>query len=138
MRSLDCDRSSGRSRIGTLKQLADALGFKLRSFFGAIEDWNPPVATCRVGSGKLRSFFGAIEDWNPVVRILIAIAGKDCDRSSGRSRIGTVQFSPKHWVTRWIAIVLRGDRGLEPDKPPKPDKDPRYCDRSSGRSRIGT
>ena len=84
-----CDRSSGRSRIGTCRvdipkdppSIAIVLrgdrGLErsspwdqpqaphgLRSFFGAIEDWNfaigIPISTAIV----LRSFFGAIEDWN--------------------------------------------------------------------------
>ena len=37
-----------------------------------------------------------------------------------------------------IAIVLRGDRGLEQFAPPEPQKLLPDCDRSSGRSRIGT
>ena len=131
-----CDRSSGRSRFGThypgmgekegriaivlrgdrgLEQSLTGLTIaaaKLRSFFGAIEDWNhgdvqffPTAAhiaiVLRGDRGlepagtvfsekaiELRSFFGAIEDWNS-------------------TKLG--KFSR----TRWIAIVLRGDRGLE-------------------------
>ena len=41
----------------------------------------------------------------------------DCDRSSGRSRIGTVRSSAMVIESPDIAIVLRGDRGLEPILP---------------------
>ena len=64
------------------------IGFELRSFFGAIEDWNFQVGQRYVGGLQLRSFFGAIEDWN-------------------QSKIKPVGVPPP------IAIVLRGDRGLE-------------------------
>ena len=61
---MDCDRSSGRSRIGTqIKEMVGVLEAKLRSFFGAIEDWNPILRFIDIRI-KLRSFFGAIEDWN--------------------------------------------------------------------------
>ena len=37
----------------------------LRSFFGAIEDWNcDDFVDFGIGEIALRSFFGAIEDWN--------------------------------------------------------------------------
>ena len=38
---------------------------KLRSLFGAIEDWNMITAQLRDSRHVLRSLFGAIEDWNP-------------------------------------------------------------------------
>ena len=87
-RSINCDRSSGRSRIGT--------------------------------------------DRHEGSRVRV----DDCDRSSGRSRIGTLlRLVGREWVP--IAIVLRGDRGLEPESLHSPPI-PIHCDRSSGRSRIGT
>ena len=64
-------------------------------------------------SKKLRSFFGAIEDWNQDHSQTIA-------------------------ALRTIAIVLRGDRGLEPKTTRDATRDATNCDRSSGRSRIGT
>ena len=83
----------------------------LRSFFGAIEDWNLWGLVILADVLGLRSFFGAIEDWN-FVAVALGLLTVDCDRSSGRSRIGTkTQLHPR----------LR-----------------RHCDRSSGRSRIGT
>ena len=39
-RAVGCGRPSGRSRIGTLLLLSPNSGAKLRSPFGAIEDWN--------------------------------------------------------------------------------------------------
>ena len=85
----DCDRLSGRSRIGTTAPVVAGGYAPLRSSFGAIEDWNHDgrsvarsFAHCdrlsgrsRIGTGglsdkqkqeQLRSSFGAIEDWNPV------------------------------------------------------------------------
>ena len=62
--------------------------------------------------GKLRSFFGAIEDWNKGKQDFTDRLGKHCDRSSGRSRIGT-QNARTYYSEILIAIVLRGDRGLE-------------------------
>ena len=61
----NCDRSSGRSRIGTLESYVEGL--------------------------------------NP----------ENCDRSSGRSRIGTKMAQSEKCIMPKIAIVLRGDRGLE-------------------------
>ena len=83
----DCDRLSGRSRIGTLTLSSKPIYHILRSSFGAIEDWNVKGRTdvvggancdrlsgrSRIGTGvgsgagvgvELRSSFGAIEDWN--------------------------------------------------------------------------
>ena len=64
----------------------------------------------------MRSFFGAIEDWN-TPPLQDDGPSTDCDRSSGRSRIGT---HPRSRTTAplQIAIVLRGDRGLEPAAAP--------------------
>ena len=42
----------------------DITGGRLRSFFGAIEDWNWHLSIQGSMSRLLRSFFGAIEDWN--------------------------------------------------------------------------
>ena len=71
---------------GSLRPLTPGRG--LRSSFGAIEDWN--------------------RDWNPR-----GLANGNCDRLSGRSRIGTRRASKK------LSAIP-------------------YCDRLSGRSRIGT
>ena len=68
---------------------------------------NPIVANNNQG---LRSFFGAIEDWNLAERCSLYLH-QYCDRSSGRSRIGTCAIGEKRLPL--IAIVLRGDRGLE-------------------------
>ena len=95
----------------TLSIAVEAYCYPLRSFFGAIEDWNrliervkvctniaivlrgdrglelevgQTIGHCRRG---LRSFFGAIEDWNMGKVMGVAM--------------------------QQIAIVLRGDRGLE-------------------------
>ena len=113
-RSINCDRSSGRSRIGTAsKSTWEALRLRLRSFFGAIEDWNQSLKALghsqtqiaivlrgdrgleqnyhhynKTRGQGLRSFFGAIEDWN--------------SPASNRSVNSNA-----------TAIVLRGDRGLE-------------------------
>ena len=88
---IDCDRSSGRSRIGTPRSRPGRKPGRLRSFFGAIEDWNIILNCCCVTHPKLRSFFGAIEDWNACRHVGIVII-PNCDRSSGRSRIGTLKF----------------------------------------------
>ena len=37
---------------------------RLRSLFGAIEDWNVLTVSHEKVITKLRSLFGAIEDWN--------------------------------------------------------------------------
>ena len=66
----DCDRSSGRSRIGTVHQMRSNTR-SLRSFFGAIEDWNISVCLLLQNTLRLRSFFGAIEDWNRIRRLLV-------------------------------------------------------------------
>ena len=64
------------------------LGFvRLRSLFGAIEDWNL-TCLCLCLCLRLRSLFGAIEDWN------------------------ASSPAPKT-VATGIAVALRGDRGLE-------------------------
>ena len=84
----------------------------MRSFFGAIEDWNNRGLTEDFLAYALRSFFGAIEDWN-------------CSGNPSDPRVS-------------IAIVLRGDRGLEPEYSNRGLAGSTHCDRSSGRSRIGT
>ena len=87
--SLYCDRLSGRSRIGTKVSPSDIIQSGLRSSFGAIEDWNYAVSNVKVIVLVLRSSFGAIEDWN-------------------------LARSPSGLYLCLIAIVFRGDRGLEP------------------------
>ena len=108
----------------------------LRSSFGAIEDWNLYSAVNGALKKGLRSSFGAIEDWNrsagwwrgAVCSIAIVFRGDrglelfgllgllgnglDCDRLSGRSRIGTLRRRVRSEAAN-IAIVFRGDRGLE-------------------------
>ena len=61
-----------------------------------------------------------------------------CDRSSGRSRIGTLAVDLVRVIAAHIAIVLRGDRGLEQSVLTRHILSGINCDRSSGRSRIGT
>ena len=62
---------------------------KLRSPFGAIEDWNLSAAfSANSEALTLRSPFGAIEDWN-------------------LSALGL------NLLTGTVAVALRGDRGLE-------------------------
>ena len=59
-----CGRPSGRSRIGTCLVKNGIVGVKLRSSFGAIEDWNRLGQHLSRALSGLRSSFGAIEDWN--------------------------------------------------------------------------
>ena len=111
-----CGRPSGRSRIGThhgKERYTEAR--RLRSSFGAIEDWNTISIRDRkdFASIRLRSSFGAIEDWN-----YISTAFPD--------------------ETGWVAVVLRGDRGLELHLNRFPRRNRMGCGRPSGRSRIGT
>ncbi len=86
---------------------------------------------------RLRSSFGAIEDWNrgdPTIspdRLTIAIVFRG-DRGLELSRC---QVSKT--ILR-IAIVFRGDRGLELRLRLRLRLPLRHCDRLSGRSRIGT
>ena len=86
---LDCGRSSGRSRIGTIPgitcwsvdiiavalrgdrglehiqlPITEVSILRLRSLFGAIEDWNVSTLIDELSLILLRSLFGAIEDWN--------------------------------------------------------------------------
>ena len=134
------------------------LRVELRSSFGAIEDWNRDhressrsrafIAIVFRGdrglehttiyykwiARELRSSFGAIEDWNHHLVIHFKSIGY-CDRLSGRSRIGT-SFLNSITSSR-IAIVFRGDRGLE-QLTFLGFYHSFYCDRLSGRSRIGT
>ena len=83
----DCDRSSGRSRIGTQNLLharqRDLIAIVLRGDRGLEQYHGPGIKP----HSALRSFFGAIEDWN----------------SNLTPEVGAAL----------IAIVLRGDRGLE-------------------------
>ena len=134
MGTLNCDRSSGRSRIGT----GDIMG-------------GDSVTDCDRSSGRSR--IGTPKELGTAWIIF------NCDRSSGRSRIGTRRISMMRSIVN-IAIVLRGDRGLElleyrlPSGPSiaivlRGDRGLELdliseagqaidCDRSSGRSRIGT
>ena len=83
-----CDRSSGRSRIGTFCNGTSPANMS-------------SIAIVLRGDRGLELYnLALIEDWI------------DCDRSSGRSRIGTgtMATTPR---SQFIAIVLRGDRGLE-------------------------
>ena len=134
----DCDRSSGRSRIGTGKTLSASLSpghcdrSSGRSRIGTEYGKPGPRAgedNCDRSSGRSRIGTGSIGTYHLCLR--------DCDRSSGRSRIGT-KPPPKPKppkkplrsffgaIEDWnlfvaiqqrfsiaIAIVLRGDRGLE-------------------------
>ena len=84
----DCDRLSGRSRIGTFTATPSCVtARKLRSSFGAIEDWNRPQYTSEAANS-----------------IAIVFRG---DR-------GLEQLLRKQSeLDEVIAIVFRGDRGLE-------------------------
>ena len=108
----DCDRSSGRSRIGTLRRIGP---IAFRTY-------------CDRSSGRSR--IGTRHSAR-------ALRASDCDRSSGRSRIGTPSIVSGA-LSLSIAIVLRGDRGLEQGRSSELWHGKRHCDRSSGRSRIGT
>ena len=154
-----CGRSSGRSRIGTSSTPPETRGsliavalrgdrgleqsfplrfetrYRLRSLFGAIEDWNVgalaashpnAIAVALRGDrgleplnnmllnflALLRSLFGAIEDWNNFVlsysRAVICIA------VALRGDRGLEQYTQMvHGIQSRIAVALRGDRGLE-------------------------
>ena len=67
---------------------------KLRSSFGAIEDWNDSGYIRLTTLILLRSSFGAIEDWNRVTGCVV-VRMLNCDRLSGRSRIGTLSLYDK-------------------------------------------
>ena len=79
----------GDRGLELLSSKAPRIAVLLRSSFGAIEDWNLSRHLAPIQGTQLRSSFGAIEDWNPAPNPL------------------TPQPS--------IAIVFRGDRGLEHD-----------------------
>jgi hypothetical protein len=130
-----CGRLSGRSRIGTVRrslsfdgsQVAVAFrgdrglehnsrrqtrrAYKLRSPFGAIEDWNT-FFTLFYWIVKLRSPFGAIEDWNN-------LACSDGLPSYWlRSPFGAIEdwnciFASRSTAASRVAVAFRGDRGLE-------------------------
>ena len=111
----NCDRSSGRSRIGT------------KVTYPAI--WIS--GHCDRSSGRSRI--------GTAVRTIDRPKVNDCDRSSGRSRIGTWAWKLSQQDSLHIAIVLRDDRGLELFSVSASAVTAfRNCDRSSGRSRIGT
>ena len=107
----NCDRLSGRSRIGTRIAQANGGGGQLRSSFGAIEDWNCVKRQITKAWLIAIVFRGDRGLELELLRRLLTYLDY-CDRLSGRSRIGT----PMHRATHTpftIAIVFRGDRGLE-------------------------
>ena len=133
----DCGRSSGRSRIGTpLTVWRLYRADRLRSLFGAIEDWNSIFAFCLSMGEILRSLFGAIEDWNrtsgistaSLTSIAVALRGDRGLEHVGnkatvtmlplRSLFGAIEdwnfIRPNLFRVQLIAVALRGDRGLEP------------------------
>ena len=134
---LHCDRLSGRSRIGTSKGICflSASRLALRSSFGAIEDWNtelqyrtlsgwaiaivfrgdrglePASGLPALPAHRLRSSFGAIEDWNSK-HIGVSFYFPELRSSFGAIEDWNARVDRLLHVCR-IAIVFRGDRGLE-------------------------
>ena len=111
-----CGRPSGRSRIGT----APAIALSQRPSAGC----GRPSGRSRIGTrsaskswrfvrAKLRSSFGAIEDWNWIfcqnvfqsLGVAVVLRG---DRGLEPKNV----LSCTLWVSA-VAVVLRGDRGLE-------------------------
>ena len=132
-----CGRPSGRSRIGTGSATdSEALEGRLRSPFGAIEDWNAPNHGSTRNSGvavALRGDRGLEHSQvgTPQPRY------RGCGRPSGRSRIGTgmsmVVITPCRCCGR-----PSGRSRIGTGQGSAPRCLPPSCGRPSGRSRIGT
>ena len=155
-----CGRPSGRSRIGTPARTPPAsprcVAVALRGDRG-LEHQAEGALDIAV---RLRSPFGAIEDWNQLtpgltansIRVAVALRG---DRGLERPTTWKLHLrvwlrSPFGAIEDWnmmgfnflgqavgVAVALRGDRGLE-RQVCRLYSDCYRCGRPSGRSRIGT